>query len=372
MPIVIQPYAEQHAAAVRRFNDRLQAGAQTSQFPLSPVPAWLPPVAGRKLFQEYFVAVDEAANVRGACILKHQEFCIQNQTLSISDLQLPISEGTVDRRYSMVAVQLLRHALKQQPLMFGLGMGGYDGALARLLKAAGWSMFSVPFFFRVVHPGAFLRNVSYLRRRAAHRCLLDFAAMAGLGWLGVHGLQALLCRKETRGPDLAAEVVDEFSDWADQLWREVQGQYGMAAVRDAETLRILYPREDARFIRLRISQRSRTIGWAVLLHTALANHKQFGNMRLGSIADCFASPADAAKVVGAARDHLKSQGVDLIVSNQSHAAWRRGFRRAGFLPGPSNFIFTSSPKLTQMLCESGVQDQDLHFNRGDGDGPIHL
>jgi hypothetical protein len=93
---------------------------------------------------------------------------------------------------------------------------------------------------------------------------------------------------------------------------------------------------------------------------------------LGSIVDCFASVSDAAKVIGAARDCLESRGADLIVSNQSHTAWRRGLRQAGFLPGPSNFIFASSPKLTTMLCERGVQEQDLHFNRGDGDGPINL
>ena len=73
-----------------------------------------------------------------------------------------------------------------------------------------------------------------------------------------------------------------------------------------------------------------------------------------------------------AREYLESQGVDLIVSNQSHAAWRRGFRQAGFLRGPSNFIFASSRELTRLLRGKGVRNEDLHFNRGDGDGPNNL
>lgn len=166
--------------------------------------------------------------------------------------------------------------------------------------------------------------------------------------------------------------MDEFSTWADDLWQQHKSQYGMSAVRDAETLRILYPKEDSRFIRLKIGDRSRTIGWTVLLSTPLTNHNHFGNMRLGSIVDCFAAVGDAAKIVCAARQHLETLGVDLIVSNQSHAAWQQGFRQAGFLRGPSNFIFASSRELTKLLRQNGVRNEDLHFNRGDGDGPNNL
>ena len=35
------------------------------------------------------------------------------------------------------------------------------------------------------------------------------------------------------------------------------------------------------------------IGWALVIHTHHTGHRQFGNMRLGSVADCLAAPADA-------------------------------------------------------------------------------
>jgi hypothetical protein len=171
---------------------------------------------------------------------------------------------------------------------------------------------------------------------------------------------------------VAVEPVGEFSGWADELWNRCKGAYGMSAVRDAEALRILYPEADKKFLRLRISDRSGTIGWVVMLDTQMSNHKQFGDMRVGSIVDGFASMDAVGKVVGAARDFLESRGVDLIVSNQSHKAWCRGLRMAGFLRGPTNFVFTSSPKLTRRLREHGIGDDDLHLNRGDGDGPINL
>lgn len=370
--IAIQPYAERHVEAVRRFNERLSAGGQPSRFPLSPVPAWLPHIPGRKIFQEYFLAVEDDGEVRGGYILKHQDFWVKDRVLPIADFQLPISEGTVDRRFPQIGLLLLRDALARQPLLYGLGIGGHGEPLAELLQAAGWSMFSIPFFFRVVRPARFCRNIAFLRRSPARRFILDLSAATGLGWLGIRAYQAFHGRKPSTASSTQVEQVDEFAAWADDLWDSCKRQYGMSAVRDAETLRILYPQENNRFIRLKITAGSRTIGWAVLLDSQLSGHKHFGDMRLGSIADCFASTENAAAVVSAGRRFLESRGVDLIVSNQSHAAWQRGFRESGFLDGPSNFIFAASKKLADTLqCES-IGNDDLHFNRGDGDGPIHM
>ena len=67
MSITIHPYADEHVEAVRQFNGRLRAGGEAAyQFPASPVPAWLPKVAGRKLFQELYLAVDDAARSAAA------------------------------------------------------------------------------------------------------------------------------------------------------------------------------------------------------------------------------------------------------------------------------------------------------------------
>ena len=62
--------------------------------------------------------------------------------------------------------------------------------------------------------------------------------------------------------------------------------------------------------------------------------------------------------------------MDLIVSNQLHAAWRKALAGAGFHHGPSNFLFAASPALAARIGDAA--DDELHMNRGDGDGPIHL
>ena len=197
-------------------------------------------------------------------------------------------------------------------------------------------------------------------------------AASGLGWLICWGAQSLLGQRPPSRPDLQAEECVEFGDWADDLWKECGGQYPYIAVRDAATLRILYPKESTRFIRVKVSRSGRLVGWAVVLATDLSNHKQFGNMRLGSIVDTLAAPVETENVILAAARLLCEKNVDLIVSNQAHESWRLALRRCGFLSGPSNFLLATSPKLTEILDGLRIPSEQFHLNRGDGDGPINL
>ena len=154
-------------------------------FPASAVPEWLPKLSGRKLFQELYVAADAEGSVHGGYLFKYQEFRIGNQTLSIGDFQLPVSEGFVNRAYMPSGAALLRNAERRMPLLYSLGMGPLSEPLPRLLAASGWRVTPVPFFFRIVHPVPFLRNGVYLRRNVLLRRLLDVLAFSGLGWAGV-------------------------------------------------------------------------------------------------------------------------------------------------------------------------------------------
>ena len=77
-------------------------------------------------------------------------------------------------------------------------------------------------------------------------------------------------------------------------------------------------------------------------------------------------------MVAAATRFLEKQGVDLIVSNQTHKTWLAGLKAAGFLSGPSNFALALSRDLAACVAPWESRHEDFHFNRGDGDGPINL
>jgi hypothetical protein len=374
MRIQIIPYSAADQEALRAFDARLHySAAALSQSSALVMHNPLLMAEERRPGDEYYLARDEKQTIHGMYILRRQEFWIGDRVTTIGCYSLPVSEGIIDQAYTPLGVQLLLDASRRQPLMYGLGMGGYDERLPQLLIAAGWRIAAVPFFFHVIHPAVFLRNIAYLRRWAPCARLFDLLALSGLGWLGIKALQAVH-RPLPRDPSVTSRTVEQFAEGSDALWEACKDHYAMCAVRNRAVLQVLYPAADKRFIRLRVFQGEQMIGWAVLLDTQLDDHKYFGDMRLGSIVDCFAAPAHARTVVACARRALVDAGVDLIVSNQAHHAWCDAHKACGFLRGPSNFLLGTSPALTSLLRRNGrdMPLSQMHFNRGDGDGPIHL
>jgi hypothetical protein len=372
MAIEIRPYTEELIPAVKAFNQRLKAGGVGYQFPEHHIPDWLPQRDGRKIFEEYFLAVENDRDVRGTYILKHQELSVAGEIVPMAGYRLPISEGLLTKAYAAIGVQVLMNAMKRQPLLFALGFGGRSEPLAVMLMKLGWTFEEVPFFFLVHHPFPFLRNISNLRATGLKRALADLLAFSGIGWLGMKLVHLLLRKRRAKGPELRAELVEEFSDWADPLWEACKQEYALCAVRDLATLKILYPAGNKRFIRMKILRDGKVIGWAVLLLTQMSNAKHFGSMRVGSLVDCMASHEDASAVVRMATQHLTLAGADIIVSNQLDSAWGAALKDCGFLSGPSNFLFAVSKKLLERLQPFQAKVTSIHMNRGDGDGPINL
>lgn len=365
-----EPYTGALAGAVEEFNQRI-APADPAFFLLgTPASYRFPKSESGKVYQETFVAV-ENSHVRGGYTLKQQEFSFHGRLRMAAACQMPISEGLIDRKYAFVGARMLRDAVRRQPLLFGLGIGSEDASIARVERAMGWSVRIIPFFFRVINGFAFLRNIEHLKRTRRRRLLLDACAYAGLGWIGARLAESVLTRKMVEHRLLSATECSRFGDWADDIWESCEAAYSMTAVRTSEVLSLLYPTED-RFIRLKVLERGRPIGWAVMLDTKMSNNKYFGNMRVGSIVDCLAPPDDAQKVIFVASEVLRRRGVDLLVSNQSHPAWCEALQSAGFIQGSSNFIFRASQALSKLLEETDPEETGIHINRGDGDGPIHL
>jgi hypothetical protein len=348
--IRVVPFTEEWVDAVRAFNHRIAESRQ--QLPESPRPAMLPG-------SEVFLATEGDA-VRGGYILRRHKFFAAGRPIEAAHYRLPLSEGVVDRRYATLGLRLVRDAVAREPRLYALGMGGWNRPLPQMLKRLGWRMCEVPFHFKVLRPSRFLRNICVVRTTALRRLVLDAAAMTGAGWVGMkvvgHG---------ARLPVEKHELENAFDGWSESIWTGAYKSYAIVAQRDAATLEALYPESDERFLRVRVDG-----GWAVALDTQMRGHLQFGDMRVGSIVDCMASPENAAAVMRAAAGELEKRGVDLMVSNQLHGAWSNALMKAGFRKGPSNFLLALSPAFAESV--NGAGEDGFHFNRGDGDGPIHL
>ena len=371
MPIAIQTYRKEHEEAVREFNQRLQAGGAEPDlvFYEQAEPPWLPRRENSSLFNEFFLALD-GGTVRGAYALKHQDFTFSDgSTHNIGYYHHPLSEGIVDKTYAAIGGLLLRDAMQRSPALYCLGMGGYARPLPKMLVRLGWSHFLVPFYFRVVHPAAFLREMQALRNSLPRRILMDLGAYSGAAWLAANAFDVFKRLQAPRTETSKVEVLDEFGHWTDALWQQSHREYTFTAVRDSAALLALYPSTEKHLTRLRISRDGKPLGWAVVAEKR--KDAKYGSLRVGSILDCWASPGNAFPVIHAATNVLRRRGVDLIVSNQSHQAWGMALEAAGFLKAESNFIFAASRKLAENLQPFQEIQRRIHMTRADGDGLPH-
>jgi len=368
MSIVIQPYREEHQPAVEQFNARLKEGGADAEFVFFRYaePRWLPKAENNDLYQEYFVALDNGTAL-GGYAFKHQNFYFRDGRIrAVGYYHHPLSEGIVNKSYAAVGSLLLKDAMNRAPLLYCLGMGGYDRPLPKMLARLGWSHCLVPFYFSVVNPYRFLREMQTLRNSPGRRLLMNLGAITGTGWAAMKTFQGIKRLGKLRVAPYKVQEVEEFSAWVNPLWEQSKANYVLTAVRDCKTLRSLYPAGDKHFTRLRISRNGLDIGWAVVGERR--PDAKYGAMKVGSMVDCWASPENALPIVQAAVAALKQRGVDLIVSNQSHTLWCRALEHSGFLRAQSNFIFAASKKLAALLEPFEESRSRIHFTRADGDG----
>jgi hypothetical protein len=368
MPLVIQPYRPEHEAAVADFNQRLRHAGQDENmvFYRYAEPRWLPRTASSRIYNEFFVAIDHG-NVHGGYALKTQDFLFPNgQVRSIGYYHHPLSEGIVNKAHAVVGALLLRDAMLRAPLLYCLGMGGYEHPLPQMLIRLGWSHCLVPFFFRVLNPTKFLRQMQPLRESAKQRIAMDLAAFTGAGWASSKLFQTYraLTAPRTRRAEIHQMATLEASSRL--LWDQAKQTCSFTAVRDRDALQVLYPPSEAHLTRIELKRGGSPIGWAVVGERR--KDAKYGKLRVGSVIDCWALPGEFLPVVRAATETLKSQGFDLILTNQSHQDWGLAFKAAGYLSGPSNFIFAASKKLTELLAPFDETRIRMHLTRADGDG----
>jgi hypothetical protein len=370
VPIEIVPYEARWEEAVGRFNARLAAaGSEWGWYPSS-VDDWIPARPGQGVWREHYLAVEDGREVRGAYALKPQQFQVRGRPELVTDWHGPVSEGVIDRRYNTLGLRLFRDMLKRRPLLYSWGTGGLDHAMPRMMQSLGFELHLTPFLLRVLRPARFLHRNRYLRSTRPRRLGLDLLAASGLAFAGLHGLHAVLGSRGERSQRAEAEVVQEFGVWADAIWERCRERYAVIATRDASTQNVLLPPSGwPPGIRLRIRRGGEDLGWAVVMDTQMRNDHRFGDLRVGSIVDVLALPEQAGAVVGAAFRFLRSLGVDLVMSNQSHPAWIEAFARHGFLVLPGRRAFAMSRALRDTLEPLPETVKGLHLTLMDGHGP---
>lgn len=374
MAIQVVPYTEEWVEGVKAFNTRMRDAGTHWGWYTTPVDSWLDAPAGKhKTWREHFLAIEDATLVRGAFALKPHEWWIHGEPRIVTDWQGPITEAAYDPRLGALGMRLMREMQKRHPLLYSWGHGGAEQPMLLMIEKMGFVLHPTPFCLRILRPFRFLRRNRYLRLSPRNRLLLDAAAFSGAGAVGLPLLHAGLALRERRSEPAQATPFDRFEAWADTLWERCKGRYAAIATRDADTMNVLLrPGGWPPAIKLRVQRGDTTLGWAAVLDTQMQDDRRFGTLRLGSVIDALAAPEDAEAVVGAAFRFLQARGVDLVVSNQSHPAWARGFAAHGFLVLPGRRIFAMSPALRKLFEPFDASMAGLHLTNMDGHGPMRM
>jgi hypothetical protein len=365
--IRIEPYRDEaQAEAARAFNQRLRAHNQTEFLLGEQPPAAEAPDSVIK--NHFYLALEEEA-IRGGFLLAEFPAQFGNGTQArLLNAREPLSEGIIDSKYSLLALRLLKFMQQQGPYLFALGMGGEDRPFPRLLKSSGWTVRPVPFLFRVVRANRFLSQLRLLRTSTARRLLANVAAITGAGKIGISALQFRSLRPVG---GLSIERVSEWGEWVDELWHLCRGQFSFAVLRDLKTVRAMYPL-DERARGYVVRRGDKPVGWVAALNTRMNDHKYFGNLTVATILDAIAVEEEMRGVIALASRTLARDGADLLVTNQSHEAWVRAFRGAGYLSARSNYILALSKPLAAEIEAQPGRLARAHFTRGDSDGRIFL
>ena len=360
------PFDDSHVAAVKDFNRRMLAGHADSEFLLATEPdSRVRPAEDPIQWTQYVVLDGE--DVRGGVITMDQPGWVNGRSIRAVNFQSPLSEGIVDPKYTMVALQLVKFMQKQGEAGYFAGMGSSDRPLAKLLSASGWWLRPLPFLFRVHRAGNVLRELRMLQTTLLRRTAASAARFSGIGACGL----AVMQRRRNVVRESIRQVTT-WGDWADEIWQCCRAGCSFAVQRDRRTLESLYPTSDPKTKILLIERHGNPVGWSVCFNARLSNHRHFGNLQLASILDCMAQ-AEAMIATAVLTDReMSSQGADLVVVNHGHADWVKTFRSAGFLSGPSNYLLAMTKRMTELVLAVPHGADHIHVTRGDGDGRIHL
>jgi hypothetical protein len=370
--------ADDDIPAVVRFNQRLREGGRgeeqiTLRLSLPGEARYRP--AGFPVYRRMMIAED-GREVRAALMLYHNNIFIRGEKRDFCWLDMPISEGIVDRRYSLAIIQLVKAVSRYEPFLMSTGAGPVDKESFRLLTKLDWRNRAVPFFFYPVKVTKVLLGLSYLKKHAKLRYGALLGAYSGLG----AGLSGLLKLRRRIAPCLSGyeySMEKAFGDWADRIFEDCLPDYGVAMRSDATTLNILHPPDKPSLTRLRVRRKGakngagqntgQDAGWILVASKRMKNNHYFGDLKVGTLVDGFGRVAEAPALVAAGIDHLAETGADIIVANFSHEAWIKACRRSGMLAGPESYYHFVSPGGSPLL-EDTCPPREIHMARGHSDG----
>jgi hypothetical protein len=361
--IAVEQFAAGHEDAVAAFNTRMERAHAPFLLPARAKPA----LTKGAVTIAHYVAVDETGQVRGGMKCQTHPARLGDADEQTVNIQAPLSEGIVNPAFTMVGPQLVKYAQRLSPHAFAVGMGKVTHPFAQLLKAMGWMVLPVPFYFRLLRGARCAKHLAPLRSSPARRLAADLAAMTGVANFApafAHRAASAAVKSSAR---FRATPVEKWPQAADAIWHAFATTISFGVLRTTGTLPFFYdggPRSPRVWA---LERDGAAEGWFGLLVASMSGNEYFGDLVVATLTDCIGTPEAIRAGVILAAQTARERGADLVITNQQHRLLREACVAAGWRQAPSNYLFAASRSLTNRL-----QVDTLYFTRRDGDGLLHL
>ena len=124
MPYALVEFREDHVAAARAFNQRMRlAGGDSADPGPGPAGFLLPERVGHEAKRLQHYVVTDGEFIRGGCLIDRRPHWLASTDAPVWNIQSPLSEGLIHRAHANVALFMMKSLLKQNPLIYGVGMG---------------------------------------------------------------------------------------------------------------------------------------------------------------------------------------------------------------------------------------------------------
>ncbi len=353
------PYTAEWEQASARSNARLHASGAAPFFlpERAAGPQDSPQNDNRAVRREHYLVLDDGDEVRGGCLFQYCQARVDGAAAQVVNVQSPLSEGLFDLRYAGVAPWMIREIVRRHPLAYCVGMGGEQLPFPRLLRALGWRVEPLPFYFRVLAGRLFLANMQLVRK---HPRLGPLATAGGV----VPFLPDLLLavapawRTAKRDPQRAPQP----HHGGRVAWAAIRTRYAFGVERTPDVLDALYPPADPHFLRIQVPG-----GFGVLRTHQFRGDSYFGNLRVATLVEAMCQPEAVRSLLRAALDGARGTGAGLLITNQSAPELQTGLKSEGWFSYRSNYLTGLSLPLATRI---GLRP--CYINRGDGDGLLNL
>ena len=279
--LMFVPYSPEMDERIVEFNRRLAEGRAESPFRLRVGPGTLLFAPDEEsVWEERYLALEGEA-VRGGIVLQVQPFHVEGEIFTVANIQLPLSEGIVDRRYAYLGMWLIKHVLRRYPRCYALGIGAEDRPLSLLLRGMGFAVWSVPFYFMLANVSRAVRELPALGSPARRRFASTFLRATGVGALASRRWRAKATR--SRGAHATSRSIASRNGGPGPTRSGTK-----PAPRSRSPLCVtharctaLFPTGDPQFPALRLDQGGQTLGWVVVGLRRMVDSPHFGSLNVG-------------------------------------------------------------------------------------------